>query len=75
MVKRISLCGKVKGDSSFSFIKIKKKLNTETQRHGKKDEGGRMMDEKEKTSITVSTPLSRGNGFILHPSSLIPHTF
>jgi hypothetical protein len=38
-------------------------------KHGdteKKDEGGRMMDEKEETSITVSAPLSRGISFILH---------
>jgi hypothetical protein len=35
---------------------------------GKKDEGGRMMDEKEKTSITVSS-------LIPHPSSLILHEF
>jgi hypothetical protein len=41
------------------------------KKHGdteKKDEGGRMMDEKEETSITVSAPLSRGISFILHPS-------
>ncbi|MDQ1317690.1 MAG: hypothetical protein QG588_1343, partial [Candidatus Poribacteria bacterium] len=43
-------------------------------KHGdteKKDEGGRMMDEKEETSITVSAPLSRGISFILHHSSFI----
>jgi hypothetical protein len=34
----------------------------------KKDEGGRMMDEKEETSITVSS-------FIPHPSSFILHEF
>jgi hypothetical protein len=27
----------------------------ETQRHGEKNEGGRMMDEKEETGITISS--------------------
>jgi hypothetical protein len=39
----------------FFTCRNKKKLNTETQRHGEKNEGGRMMDEKEETSITVSS--------------------
>jgi hypothetical protein len=42
------------------------------KKHGdieKKDEGGRMMDEKEETSITVSAPLSRGISFIPHEFS------
>jgi hypothetical protein len=38
---------------------MKKHGDTEARR--KKDEGGRMMDEKEETSITVSS-------FITHPS-------
>jgi hypothetical protein len=41
------------------------------KKHGdteKKDEGGGMMDEKEETSITVSS-------LILHPSSFILHEF
>jgi len=41
------------------------------KKHGdteKKDEGGRMMDEKEETGITISS-------FILHPSSFILFKF
>jgi hypothetical protein len=37
----------------------------------KKDEGGRMMDEKEKTSITVSSLILHPSSFILHPSSFM----
>jgi len=41
--------------TTFSVYRNKKKLNTETQRHGEKNEGGRAMDEKEETSIIVSS--------------------
>jgi len=35
----------------FFTYRNRKNLNTETQRHGEKDEGGRMMDEKEETVL------------------------
>jgi hypothetical protein len=34
---------------------MKKHGDTEARSHGEKDEGGRMMDEKEETSITFSS--------------------